>query len=72
MLALFHFIPGSPLDGGRVSRTLLLKLTGDYDRSTRMASWTGRGIGLLFNAGGILLLIVTREWFTGLVLVFVG
>ncbi len=72
MLALFHFIPGFPLDGGRLLRTLLWKATGDYDRATGIASWTGRGIGLLFIACGILLLILAHQWFNGLVLAFVG
>jgi Zn-dependent protease len=72
MLALFHFIPVFPLDGGRLLRLLLWKVTGDYDRATRIASWAGQGIGLLLIAGGILLLILARQWFNGLVLVFVG
>jgi len=72
MLALFHFIPGFPLDGGRLLRTLLWKATGDYDRATGIACWTGQGIGLLLIAGGILLLILAHQWFNGLVLIFVG
>ena len=72
MLALFHFIPVFPLDGGRLLRTLLWKLTGDYDRATNIASWAGQGFGLLLIACGILLLVLSRQWFNGLVLIFVG
>lgn len=72
LLTLFHFIPVFPLDGGRLLRTLLWKLTGDYDRSTNIASWAGQGLGLLLIAGGILLMILSRQWFNGLTLVFVG
>ena len=72
MLALFHFIPGFPLDGGRLLRVLLWKATGDYDRATGIASWAGQGIGLLFIAGGILLLALAHQWFNGLTLVFIG
>ena len=72
MLALFHFIPGFPLDGGRLLRVLLWKATGDYDRATGIASWAGQGIGLLFIAGGILLLVLAHQWFNGLTLVFIG
>jgi CBS domain-containing protein len=72
MLALFNFIPGFPLDAGRVFRAVLWKATNDYDRATRIASWVGQGIGLLFIAGGITLIIITRQWFTGIVLAFVG
>jgi Zn-dependent protease len=72
MLALFHFIPALPLDGGRLLRALLWKATGDYNRATGIASWAGQGIGLIFIAGGILLLVLAQQWFNGVVLVFVG
>jgi len=72
LLALFHFIPVFPLDGGRLLRTLLWKFTGDYDRSTNIASWAGQGLGLLLIAYGILLLVLSQQWFNGLTLIFVG
>jgi Zn-dependent protease len=72
LLALFHFIPVFPLDGGRLLRVLLWKLTGDYDRSTNITSWAGQGLGLLLIAGGILLLVLSRQWFNGFTLIFVG
>ena len=54
-LALFNLVPGFPLDGGRVFRSLLWRATGNYGRSTRIATWVGRGIGYLFIVGGILI-----------------
>ena len=72
MFALFHFIPGFPLDGGRVLRALLWRATGDYNRATRIASATGWVIGLLLIIGGILVMIVTRQWFVGLFLAVPG
>ena len=72
LLALFHFVPGFPLDGGRVLRVLLWKATDDYERATRIASWIGWGIGWLCILGGIILLITTGQWFTGLVLMLIG
>jgi Zn-dependent protease len=72
MLALLHFIPAFPLDGGRLLRVLLWKVTGDYNRATSIASGLGLGIGLLFIAVGILLLVFERQWFNGVALVFVG
>jgi len=72
LLTLFHFIPVFPLDGGRLLRTLLWKLTGDYDRATNFASWSGQGVGLVLIALGILLMVLSHQWFNGLMLVFVG
>jgi len=72
MLALFHFIPVFPLDAGRLLRTLLWKITGDYDRATSIASWAGQGFGSLLIISGILLLVLSRQWFNGLVLIFAG
>ena len=71
-LAMFHFVPGFPLDAGRALRALLWKLTSDYEKATRIASWTGWGIGLTLAIGGIPLLVIAREWFTGILLIAVG
>ena len=73
VLALFNLIPGFPLDGGRVFRSLLWRFTGDYKRATRIAFEVGRGVGYLFVAGGVILMFLYREnWFNGLWLAFIG
>jgi Zn-dependent protease len=72
MLTLFHFVPAFPLDGGRVLRAVLWRATGNYEQATRITSRIGQGVGVLLIAGGITLLIMSRGWFTGLVLAFVG
>jgi len=71
-LAVFNMIPGFPLDGGRVSRSLLWRFTSDYRRSTRIASRVGQVIGYLFILVGILIMFVTHQWFTGVWLAFIG
>jgi len=74
-LAVFNLIPGFPLDGGRVFRSLLWRFTGNYERSTRIATQIGRGIGYLFILGGILTMFLHPpdwSWFNGLWLAFIG
>ena len=72
ILALFHFVPAFPLDGGRLLRVLLWKTSGNYDRSTRIAIWSGWGISPLFIVVGIVVIALAREWFIGLLLAFMG
>ncbi len=73
VLALFNLIPGFPLDGGRVFRSLLWRFTGNYKRATRVAVEVGRGVGYLFIAGGVVLMFLyPKNWFNGLWLAFIG
>ena len=72
MLVMLHFIPGFPLDGGRALRVLLWRLTTDYVKATSITSWSGWGFGLVMTAGGISLLVLTRELFTGIFLIVIG
>jgi len=72
MLALFHFFPGFPLDGGRVLRALLWKITDNYQRVTPIASWVGWGIGVIFAICGVVIMVTTQQWFAGILLGFPG
>ena len=47
LVAGFNLLPGLPLDGGRVLRAGLWKLTGDPDQATRVAAWAGRGLAVV-------------------------
>lgn len=73
VLAGFNLLPGFPLDGGRVLRSILWWRSGNLRRATKWASNIGRGIGFLFIFGGIWLIFSGPGlWFNGLWLVFIG
>lgn len=75
LLALFNLIPGFPLDGGRVFRSLLWRYSGDYRRATTIATWAGRIIGYLFIAFGAFVVVFQPwgiYWFSGLWLAAIG
>jgi Zn-dependent protease len=72
MLAMFNFLPGLPLDGGRILRAIFWKITKNYNRTTRIISWTGWSIGMVFTIGGIVLTVTTRQWFDGILLALSG
>lgn len=55
LLGIFNLIPGFPMDGGRVFRSLLWGITKDYWLATRIAAITGMGIAYAIILGGIYL-----------------
>ncbi|MEU7084697.1 site-2 protease family protein [Streptomyces achromogenes] len=61
IVAIFNFLPGLPLDGGRMLRAVVWKITGKPMSGTIAAAWVGRAlavsvlIGLpLLNSSGVL------------------
>jgi Zn-dependent protease/CBS domain-containing protein len=70
-LAVFNLLPGFPLDGGRVLRSLVWRVTGSLDRATRVAAAVGQGVGYLLVAGGVAMAIA-GGMIGGIWLVFIG
>ena len=71
ILAIFNLMPAFPLDGGRVLRSLVWAATGDYRRSTRIASFIGQGIAYLMIFVGIMW-VFSGNWSFGLWIAFIG
>jgi Zn-dependent protease/predicted transcriptional regulator len=70
-LAAFNMIPGYPLDGGRILRSILWLTSGNPLRATQQAATVGKGIALLFIAFGIFRFF-GGAGFGGLWIAFIG
>ncbi len=71
-LAVFNLLPGFPLDGGRVLRSLVWRSSGDLVKATRIASRAGRLLGGLIIAVGIFEVLFLGALVGGLWLVAIG
>lgn len=77
LIGVFNLLPAFPMDGGRVFRSLIWLISGNYSRATSIAAWTGR-----FFAWGIIALgavavagvdvVIATGSFGGLWLVLIG
>ena len=68
LLLVFNLVPAFPLDGGRIARSIVWRLTGDKTRGTRMAAKLGQGFAVVLAGLGIWLLLGYSS-FSGLWLV---
>ena len=78
LLAIFNMIPGFPLDGGRVLRSIIWGISGNLKRATQLAAVIGQivawafillGIGMVF---GISIPFFGTGIISGIWLVFIG
>jgi len=55
ILLVFNLVPAFPLDGGRIARAAVWKVTGDRGRATRLAGVVGQGFAVLMMGLGLFL-----------------
>lgn len=71
LLGIFNLIPGFPLDGGRVLRSIIWKISGSFRTATRAATIVGEIIAYLFILWGIFLFF-TGAFLDGIWIGFIG
>jgi Zn-dependent protease len=71
LLLFFNLVPAFPLDGGRMTRAIVWRVTGEKQRGTRAAAKLGQGFGLLVAGVGVWLVLAYRS-FTGLWLIAIA
>jgi Zn-dependent protease/CBS domain-containing protein len=71
ILGVFNLIPGFPLDGGRVLRAIVWRITGKYQRATAIAATTGRFFGFVLIFLGVWQ-VLGGSLINGLWIAFIG
>ena len=71
ILAFFNLIPGFPLDGGRILRAIVWKITNNFKKATTIAANTGRFFGFFFIMLGVFQ-IFQNNIADGLWIAFIG
>jgi len=70
-LGICNMVPGFPLDGGRVLRSILWGHSGNLLSATRVASIVGRIVAICIILVGVYF-ILTVDWFSGVWFVLIG
>jgi len=71
-LAVFNVLPGFPLDGGRLLRSVVWRVTGDLRKATQVATTAGKWLGWLIIAAGLYVLFIGSQLVSGLWFIFIG
>lgn len=72
LLAVFNLFPGYPLDGGRVLRAFLWRRGTNLNDATILTGKFGQIIAVVLVIFGIVIILISRDVFTGLWTILVG
>lgn len=61
IVGVFNLLPGLPLDGGRMLRAGVWKITRDSGRGTVAAAWAGRGLAIVMVVGPFALALLSGQ-----------
>jgi Zn-dependent protease len=61
LLLIFNLVPAFPLDGGRIARSIIWRITGDKWRGTRISARLGQGFAVILAGVGIWLLVAVHS-----------
>jgi len=62
LLAVFNVIPAAPLDGGRLLRAVLWRITGDKVKAAEWSARSGQVFGWILVVGSAYLVLARREY----------
>lgn len=71
-LLAFNLLPAFPLDGGRLARALVWRITNDRTKATRAAGYAGQGLAYVMIGLGLAMAVVWNDPFGGLWLAVLG
>jgi len=72
LLLVFNLIPAFPLDGGRIARAAVWKISGDRGRATRVSAYLGQAFAALLIGYGLYVLLATDATTSGLWAIVLG
>jgi Zn-dependent protease len=61
IVGVFNLVPGLPLDGGRILRAAVWKVTRNAGAGTMVAAWVGRGLAVVLVAWPLLTSLMTGQ-----------
>ncbi len=66
VVLVFNLVPAFPLDGGRIARAIVWRVTADKRRGTVVAAKLGRGFAMILAGAGLWLMLAGGGGFGGL------